>query len=488
MTRLHLRHSATAVTALVLATALLVAPLDAHTGLRRSRPAASASLVAPPRVIRLWFTERVALAVTSVRLVDSTGAESRLELTRDSTDTTAVVASVPGLLRPGRYLVIWQTGGRDGHPIRGRFHFTVLALPDSESSDTTAARVAAGGAFNATLDSMMRDAAPARVTGATEIAIDDAMEYRVARWVEFIGLLATVGAVAFYFLIAGGLTRAGFDLAARDAVDGVRQLGLAAVILTLASALARAHGEIRALSPDAAVTAATLRAVLAETTWGRGWWVGIAGAAVTMVGLLIARHRPLAWRVALVGAVMLVISPAMTGHAASTADRPWIALGVDAAHVTAAACWLGGLLALLVGGVPAVGRRPLDEQGLAASALLRRFHLVARVAVAVVLATGLITTAIRVRSIDALTHTSYGSLLLYKVFVFLFAATIGLYNWKKVLPRIAHHGGVARLRRSATVELLVATVILALTAALVAEESPDMQSRRIDHSNEVVAP
>ena len=491
MPRVSLRAATTAVTLLVFATSVAT-PLAAHTALRRSQPAADASLVVPPRFIRLWFTERVALGVTSVRLRDPAGVERSLRLSSDSSDSSTVMASIPDMLPPGGYLVIWQTVGRDGHPIRGRFRFVVLEPMDTAGpsipSAPTPNAVVSGGAFNATLDSMMRDAAAPRTTAVSE-PLEAAMEYRVARWTEFVGLLTTVGAVAFYFLIASGLARAGFDLAARDATDGVRQLGLGGAILTLASALARAHGEVRALSvADAPATWDLLWTVLGETAWGRGWWFGVAGALVTLTGLLMAKRWSLGWRVALVGGAMLVVSPAMTGHAASTARFPWIAVGLDVAHVTGAACWLGGLLAVLVGGLPAVGRRPVDERGPTATALLHRFHLVARVAVAVVLATGLVTTLIRVRTLDALTHTSYGSLLLYKVFVFFFAATIGLYNWQKVLPRIADQRGVARLRRSATVELLVAAMILALTAALVAEEPPDLQRLRVDSQIERSAP
>ena len=93
------------------------------------------------------------------------------------------------------------------------------------------------------------------------------------------------------------------------------------------------------------------------------------------------------------------------------------------------------------------------------------------------LLSGLVSSWVRLRSFSALTMTSYGSLLLYKVFVFLFVGLLGAYNWKKVMPRIAQPQGTHRFRRSATVELLVGGLVLALTAVLVATEPPDMSER-----------
>src|SRR5437899_2957485 len=49
-----------------------------HTRLIRSEPAANDTLVAIPRALRLWFSEKVELPVTSVKLTDGAGAAIEL--------------------------------------------------------------------------------------------------------------------------------------------------------------------------------------------------------------------------------------------------------------------------------------------------------------------------------------------------------------------------------------------------------------------------
>lgn len=468
------------------AASLLAVPAHAHTALRRSDPASGARLEQAPGAIRLWFRERVQLAVTRVRLVGADGREELLALSADPADSSGVVAAVPAALGSGRWVVRWQTGGRDGHPVRGQFHF-VLATPDSlattsaavapagAAADSATGRVPPrGGAFNMTLDSMMSEHADR--DPETQIAAQGGealIEYRVARWAEFIGLLAALGAVAFHFLVAAPMRARGFDAAARDASDGARLLGAGALVLVLATGLARLHGEARALgAPDDPLQMRAIRDVALGTTWGTGWLVGAIAASVGLLALLAARRSATGWTGAALASFGLIATPALTGHANATEGTRLLAVLSDALHVAGAGAWLGTLLMVLLAGLGATGRVPADERGPSTSAMLGAYHRVALVGVAAVVLSGVISTVLRVGSWDALTHSSYGSLLLYKVFIFLFVGLVGLYNWKKVLPRIEKADGVRKLRRSATIELLVATVVLALTAALVATQPP----------------
>ena len=480
--RTSLRDHVLAVLALVLLLLLLLLPATAaaHTSLARSVPAAGARVAPGLAELRLWFTERVPVAITRVRLVGPDSIDRALVVRADSADGKLIVAAVPAPLAPGTYRVDWMTGGRDGHPVRGRFRFVVVATAVAPAAGDTAhvpSAPPAGGAFNATLDSMMREQAASPAERIEERGGESLAGYRIARWAEFVGLLVTLGALAFHFIMARGVRARGFPLLAKDASEGARQLALASLVLLCAAAIARVYGETGALAePGGTVAAADVRALLMSTTWGRGWLLGFLAAVVALVGVAVARRATAGWTAGLVGGLGLAVSPALTGHAAATQDLPFIAVLADVLHVVGAACWLGGLLFVLIAGLPAVRRRPEEERGASAEALLATFHPLARACVPIVLASGLVSSWLRLRSLDALTHTSYGSLLLYKIFIFLFAGLVGLYNWKKVLPRIGQPNGPARLRRSATVELLVGAVVLALTAALVATEPPDMRA------------
>src|SRR5688500_6875626 len=111
--------------AAVAAVALGVLPqrADAHGLLRTSSPAADSVLRASPAEIRLTFTEAPEPRFTRIRLI---GAHGQLALgaLRILAGNVAV-ARVPTTLDPGGYLVEWSTAGNDGHPVSGRFSFTV---------------------------------------------------------------------------------------------------------------------------------------------------------------------------------------------------------------------------------------------------------------------------------------------------------------------------------------------------------------------------
>ena len=99
---------------------------DFHLRLLRSDPAADATLAAPPRALRLTFSEAPELAVTSVRLRGPGNRAVALSpLARQRGDRATVVATPRAPLANGHYTVTWRTMSNDGHPMRGTFHFTV---------------------------------------------------------------------------------------------------------------------------------------------------------------------------------------------------------------------------------------------------------------------------------------------------------------------------------------------------------------------------
>ena len=52
------------------------------------------------------------------------------------------------------------------------------------------------------------------------------------------------------------------------------------------------------------------------------------------------------------------------------------------------------------------------------------------------------------------------------------AAAAGAYNWKRVLPLLGTATATSRLRRSTSVELAAALIVLLITAVLVATPMP----------------
>lgn len=98
-----------------------------HLALSKSEPAAN-DTVAPPTELKLWFTETVQMASTSVQVSDAakkvvtSGALSIAQVPK-----APVVVKLPPALKPGKYTVDWKTMADDGHPTKGTFDFVISA-------------------------------------------------------------------------------------------------------------------------------------------------------------------------------------------------------------------------------------------------------------------------------------------------------------------------------------------------------------------------
>jgi methionine-rich copper-binding protein CopC len=110
----------------VLATVLAMPPAAwAHSHLRATTPAASATVTAPIGEVTLTFDEPVHQRF-SIVVVDGPGGLSYSDGPVRVVDTTVHQPVHP--LRSGSYTVQWRVVSADSHPVEGRFGFTV-ALP-----------------------------------------------------------------------------------------------------------------------------------------------------------------------------------------------------------------------------------------------------------------------------------------------------------------------------------------------------------------------
>lgn len=101
-----------------------------HLKLERSEPAANAVLKAPPTTVRLWFTQKPELSVTSIRLRFDGGpsADDRVltPLSRAAEAGAPITAPLRGgVLAAGRYEIVWRTMARDGHVLNGVIPFEI---------------------------------------------------------------------------------------------------------------------------------------------------------------------------------------------------------------------------------------------------------------------------------------------------------------------------------------------------------------------------
>jgi len=150
MTRMQLRKARTRFSPLRLPViraaavlALLPAALHAHVHLVRAVPVPD-SIATEVREIRLVFSGNPEVGFTRISLLASDSTPVALGSPRRAADDAdALVSRVEAPLAPGRYTVVWQTAGKDGHPIRGRYEFVLAAGPSgiaSPSASPPAAR------------------------------------------------------------------------------------------------------------------------------------------------------------------------------------------------------------------------------------------------------------------------------------------------------------------------------------------------------------
>jgi putative copper resistance protein D len=290
----------------------------------------------------------------------------------------------------------------------------------------------------------------------------------VARLAHYAALTFAFGAALFPLYAYGP------DVGLRERAG--RRLGWltpSAAIVALLSGLAwlAASAATMADDPAAAFDPATLGAIVTDMDFGRIWAARMVVAlALVLVSLRpsmpAGAPRPIA--AALAG--LLLASIAATGHGVSgaAAIAPWHAVS-DALHLLAAGAWIGALapLAVLAGAGDASG------DALGRARLLARFSRVGYLAVATLIATGLVNAWLLVGSVEALVATPYGRVLALKLVLFVAMLGFAAANRFHLTPAIAAPAPgddparlLRRLRRHVLAEQGLALGVLTLVALL----------------------
>jgi copper transport protein len=391
---------------------MLPSPARSHALLESSEPAEGARLTASPGEIVLRFTEAPERSLSSISVLDVTGAELT---TGDPTsvpgDPSALREAVPELAR-GIYTINWRTVSRtDGHPSGGAFAFGIGVTPTAVP--------AAGAAF------VTPKPSPLEMAG---------------RLIIFLGLGLLVGAAWIG------------ALAFPQVPPSVRRLAVWAWVAAAVGLVVLAFAQQRA-------SGAGFSDFL-PTNVGRSLLYRAGALAVAGAGLLAARlwegPRRRALLLAGIGGAGAMLAHVAAGHAAARGD---LALGKVAAqwiHFLAASVWLGGLAALLI------GIRGKEDPTKATA--VRRFSLVAGVALATVVVTGVIRSINEVGSWNALLTTGYGLLVVAKASLIIGLAGLGAINRFRNVPQA--DTSLRGLRKVSRGELVLAAGAVGAAAVL----------------------
>jgi putative copper export protein len=284
---------------------------------------------------------------------------------------------------------------------------------------------------------------------------------------EYAGFLAQIlpaGAIGFrYAVVRGRLTtgtsgpklsptqavyRAAANRAARIGTAGAL---LAAVIAcaNLPATASRAHTTI----PDLLVTSPIAAIQMAMIV------VALLGF-VTAPALLRA-----GWALAALGVFAGALRSAFVGK--------WSSL-VNPLHVLSAGLWIGTLFVLVVAGLSAAfaNRDIGDQRATLVADMVNEFSPLALTMGGSVVLFGVITAWVHLHHLAALWTTPYGYALMAKLCVVAVVFGLGALNWRRLRPKLGTIEASMTIRRSATGELAVAALVLAITAVLVSLPSP----------------
>jgi copper transport protein len=394
------------------------AAVAAHALLRGASPAAGATLGTAPAEVRLTFSETPDIRLTSIKVLDTGGADHASGPVEAVADPTASARVPVGALRDGVYTVSWRTvSAVDGHISAGSFVFGVGVSPPSGPQQPA---------------SVGQSGSPPAI---------------VARWVLYLGLIALVGAAFVALAVASlpsirtamtgdllGVAAAGWGLTALGTfgVIGVQWVETGAPIETLLGTSVGLAAVIRLVALGA--VAASVAALAAVPRFGgRSGWL-LVGATASAA----------------------LIADVALGHAAA-GEAGIFQIAVQATHGLAAGAWVGGLAALLV----SLRSCPAGERLAAA----RRFSTWAATSLVIVAATGAVRAVQEVQTIEALTTTDFGRTVLAKTALLLAIAALGALN--RVVSLRSAERLVVRLRRVGAVEVVLAVAVLGASALLV---------------------
>lgn len=109
--------------------ALLSAAPVMHLRLVKSVPGSGEIVTNMPTEIRLWFSQKPEVGLTTIKLLREDSTVVELGKVVRTEDSLSVRAPLEKALVPGTYLVNWRSVSKDGHAVRGSYHFNMMPGP-----------------------------------------------------------------------------------------------------------------------------------------------------------------------------------------------------------------------------------------------------------------------------------------------------------------------------------------------------------------------
>ncbi|MCQ4085301.1 copper resistance CopC/CopD family protein [Saccharibacillus sp. JS10] len=387
--------------AVILATGLMPSLASAHATLVSSTPADQTSMAKMPETIQLTFNETIQGEFLSIEITNTAGKKMPVgQATVQQNDERIVTSAVEGDFPDGIYTLNWRVVSADGHPIRGTIRFGI-----GSDGVLTDAGVAGGAA----------DYTP----GADTVA------HRAALYTLF-------SAVAGVILFLGFLLPA--ELRSTQSITRpMRILFWTSMTLLLLVILIGLPLQAK-LFADVPWSEAFGKEILGQTLEGTSSgrmfllqvlvWLMIAGAVVVN-DVMGWGKRGGHWTIVIVGFVLLLVTKALTGHAAGT-EHVFSQVLADTLHMLGATVWIGGILALLFYLIFA------KKEGIGGiwKKTVQRFAPWAFGSVIALIFSGVVMSVTHIPTWSDLFTSRYGQLIVAKSVLLLIMATLGFIHFR----------------------------------------------------------
>jgi copper transport protein len=491
-------------TAALLGSLALAATALGHAQLLRTDPPEGRTLAHAPRAVVLTFSEEIDPALVRLQVRDRSGrrVDRGAPFHPRRREEVVAVALAPRL--EGALIAHYRVISEDGHPVARDLEFSVRPRPVAEAQPTPPGAAAAPPGAATPMPGGHADTETGQVTDVA---------FAAARGLGYLAIALAIGGALFLFVawlpalahVAGGqrewlgVSRA-FAHRLRQVLLGAVVMGLlaSATSIVLEAATAAGVSFWAALDRDTVDSVSSTRPVEAWTLRILVWLaLGIVLAAAlrphrvptlrrTVLGATGAVVGPAPSRVQMLVlgalAIGLALTATMAGHTGEHDPRALL-ICTDTMHVLCMSAWLGGLVMLLIVLGLAARRLPGPDGTRLLAVVVGRFSMLARIAVLILLLTGIAQSIALVGSLSALRDTGYGLLVLAKILLLVVLIALGGFNQRWALPRLrllaaggAEPGRAATiLRRSVALEVGFALVVIAVTSVLVATEpaNPD---------------
>ena len=187
---------------------------------------------------------------------------------------------------------------------------------------------------------------------------------------------------------------------------------------------------------------------------------------LALIGFMLAlRGSKVGWWLAAIGFVCGLLRNAFLAQ--------WGELS-NPLHVLAGGLWIGTLFVMLVAGISVVLSNEVarDQRGRIISDMVHSFSPLALSVTPFLVLFGVIIAWTHLHVLSNLWLSPYGQTLIVKLCLVALVFTLGAWNWRRQRPTLGSEAAALAIRRSATMEVAVAALVLAATAVLLSIPAP----------------